>query len=411
MIKKSLYSLLIISLGLFARVNGFAVTLSTSTATKMIVTSEAEFPFYDAKITHNEVDFVSAIDGILNVKSSVDFGSYISATAQLIYYFNDSSSSQITIDKGNISENTSFYIATSKFQSNYEKINYQIKITLKKEQDPQEYYLYWPQQLTASSDTFHTAQITSSISTEIDDTSKETVIKFFSGNQEYGNTKLIIQAQALSAPATITIEQLPVTDNLLPSISLYKTLNKASVSAKNQILSMYRVSASDNIEILKAINAEFFYGIETSKTKFTLKYRTDESYDWEKVNITNTDTSSRLVSANITKLGEYALSVREDLSDKDYRPEKKTKIKAKIVNGTYEGFRFNNLQEGDVVKIYNINGKKIAEITSGDSNGFVWNGKKGTNNNGDWAESGTYIYQIKLKEKGKVISGTIAFVW
>jgi len=411
MIKKSLYSLLIISLGLFACVNGFAVTLSTSTATKMIVTSEAEFPFYDAQITHNGVDYVSAIDGILNVKSSVDFGSYISATAQLKYYFNDSSSSQITIDKGNISENTYFYIATSKFQSNYEKINYQIKITLKKEQDPQEYYLYWPQQLTASSDTFHTAQITSSISTEIDDTSKETVIKFFSGNQEYGNTKLIIPAQALSAPATITIEQLPVTDNLLPSISLYKTLNKASVSAKNQILSMYRVSASDNIEILKAINAEFFYGIETSKTKFTLKYRTDESYDWEKVNITNTDTSSRLVSANITKLGEYAVSVREDLSDKDYRPEKKTKIKAKIVNGTYEGFRFNNLQEGDVVKIYNINGKKIAEITSGDSNGFVWNGKKGTNNNGDWAESGTYIYQIKLKEKGKVISGTIAFVW
>ena len=43
--------------------------------------------------------------------------------------------------------------------------------------------------------------------------------------------------------------------------------------------------------------------------------------------------------------------------------------------------------------------------------GFEWRGREGTNNSGDWAKSGTYIYQIKLKEKSKVISGTIAFVW
>ena len=407
MIRKSLYSLLIISLSLFACVNGFAVTLSTNTATRMLVTSEAEFPFYDAQITHNGVDFVSAIDGILNIKSSVDFGSYVSATAKMIYYFNDAPSSSVTVDKGNISKNTDFYIATPKIQDNYEKINYQIKIALKKENDEQDYFVYWPQQLTASSDTFHTAQITSTKSEVIDDTSKETVIKFFSGNQEYGNTRLVIPEQALSAPTTITIEQLPVPDNLLPSVAI----NKTSGSAKNQMVALYSVNSSDNIEILKAIYAEFFYGIETTETKFALKYRTDESSDWEKVNLKNTDTANKLVSANITKLGQYGIFVKEDLSDKDYRPEKKSKIKAKIANGTYEGFRFNNLQEGDVVKIYNINGKKIAEITNGDSNGFVWNGKRGTNNSGDWAESGTYIYQIKLKEKGKVVSGTIAFVW
>ena len=39
--------------------------------------------------------------------------------------------------------------------------------------------------------------------------------------------------------------------------------------------------------------------------------------------------------------------------------------------------------------------------------GFVWYGK---NNSGQWVESGTYIYQIKVKGKSKLISGTIAFV-
>ena len=70
-------------------------------------------------------------------------------------------------------------------------------------------------------------------------------------------------------------------------------------------------------------------------------------------------------------------------------------------------FEFNNLMSGDVVKIYNINGKKIKEITSGDAGGFEWDGKK---DDGTWAESGAYIYQIKIEGKSKLISGTIAFV-
>ncbi|MBO7431460.1 MAG: hypothetical protein J6U02_01005 [Elusimicrobia bacterium] len=93
----------------------------------------------------------------------------------------------------------------------------------------------------------------------------------------------------------------------------------------------------------------------------------------------------------------------------DYRPAKRVRVKSRI--SSYGGFKFNNLKEGDVVKIYNVNGKKVAELNAGTSDGFEWLGRKGTNNGGDWAESGTYIYQIKVKEKGKVISGTIAFVW
>jgi flagellar hook assembly protein FlgD len=63
--------------------------------------------------------------------------------------------------------------------------------------------------------------------------------------------------------------------------------------------------------------------------------------------------------------------------------------------------------DGDVVKIFNVNGKKIREITSGDSSGFKWDGKK---DDGSYAVSGAYIYQIKVASKSSLISGTIAFV-
>ena len=36
-----------------------------------------------------------------------------------------------------------------------------------------------------------------------------------------------------------------------------------------------------------------------------------------------------------------------------------------------------------------------------------WDGKK---DDGNWADSGTYIYQLKIQGKDKLISGTIAFV-
>jgi hypothetical protein len=91
--------------------------------------------------------------------------------------------------------------------------------------------------------------------------------------------------------------------------------------------------------------------------------------------------------------------------DSDYRPDRRTIVKSRI--GTkYPGFEFNYLHDGDVVKIYNVNGKKVREIDYSD--GFVWNGRT---DDGDWAKSGIYIYQIKLKKNGKIISGTISFVW
>ncbi len=98
-----------------------------------------------------------------------------------------------------------------------------------------------------------------------------------------------------------------------------------------------------------------------------------------------------------------------EIPSESYRPSKRVRVKSRI--SSYGGYKFNNLQEGDVVKIYNVNGKKVAELNAGTADGFEWLGREGTNNSGDWAKSGIYIYQIKLKKDGKIISGTISFVW
>lgn len=99
------------------------------------------------------------------------------------------------------------------------------------------------------------------------------------------------------------------------------------------------------------------------------------------------------------------IAVLEVPTADDCKPVRRTIVKGRI--GTkYPGFEFKNMKEGDVLKIYNVNGKKIREITSGTAEGFVWDGR---DDSGDWAKSGIYIYQLKVD--GKLINGTIAFVY
>jgi len=349
--------------------------------------AEVIFPsFWEATINHTPVNSVSSVNRILNVKSSVEFGGYIRATAQLLYYFDNEETFIDTIDKGSISHKATFYIATPKFQSSYETINYQIKATLKKKDDDKDYYVYWP-----SSDTFHTALITKS-TTNFVVASIGGNVEFESGNQEYKNTKLVVPANALNNDTDITITHL-----------------EAENFDGRGMVTLYKINAeSSGAEIVSgsSLAANFYYGTETNDTKFDLMYRETPASEWEKVTVTGFDAANKIISANVTKFGEYAVFISKNLSSNDYRPTKRIKIKSRIANGTYEGFRFKYLKEGDVVKIYNLNGKKIREITAGDGNGFVWDGRK---DNGDWAESGTYVYQIKVK--GKILSGTIAFVW
>jgi hypothetical protein len=99
------------------------------------------------------------------------------------------------------------------------------------------------------------------------------------------------------------------------------------------------------------------------------------------------------------------IAVLEVPTADDCKPVRRTIVKGRI-GSKYPGFEFKNMKEGDVLKIYNVNGKKIREINSGTAEGFVWDGR---DDSGDWAKSGIYIYQLKVD--GKLINGTIAFVY
>lgn len=343
-------------------------------------------------ITHTAIDAVSSIDRILNAKISVDFGSYTNAkaTAKIKYYVDGDQSTITQEPQGEgiqILNNEEFFIQLPEFLQTSNNTDYQIVVDFHDDQGTLITTVVFP-----SSTTYQHAELTDTVAKDIIASMGGTV-EFNSGNQQYSNTKLEISKDALSADAQIVIKQIPI-DNFDTS------------SSSEQLAAVYKVySIPENIEILSPIKANFYYGLTPTSTKFVLKYKKEETDKWKILTISKTDLQNRIITSNIGKFGYYGIFEKIKEEDSNYRPDKRVRVKARIP--TYGGFKFNNLKDGDVVKIYTTSGKKIAELTTGDAEGFEWKGRKGTNNSGDWAPSGIYIYQIKVK--GKVISGTIVF--
>ena len=339
-------------------------------------------------ITHTAIDAVSSIDRILNAKISVDFGSYTNttATARIKYSVDGGDVQQEPQGEGlSIRNNEEFFIQLPEFLQSATNTDYQIVVDFRDSQGTIIETVMFP-----SETDFQPAILTDTVTKDVVTATGDTVT-FNSGNQKYLSTKLEIVPNVLSANAQIIIKQLPV-----------------ETSSPDQMAALYKVySIPENIEIQAPITATFYYGTKTEATDFVLKYKQTETDSWKNITVSGTDLRNKTVMAYISNFGYYGIFEKSKQEDTDYRPKNRVRIKSRI--STYGGFKFNNLKEGDSVKIYTVTGKKIAELTAGDSEGFEWKGRKGTNNSGDWVESGTYIYQIKVK--GKVISGTIAFVW
>ena len=391
-----------ISITILSLIVLFGVYVCTFAAPINIVKSAfAKFPKVIAKIVHDEIVAVSAIDRLLNAKISVDFTGYESATAKLVYYLNgdQSTKQEEPVNEGKkINNKQDFYIELPQFSDTDTSVSYQIKIALK-DNTGNTFYTYWPS--GASSDTFNTSQITSVASKTIG--AAGGTVELDSGNQEIGNSAITVQPGTFTSDIQVIIEEFDPNDDMFLSIAKSKSVQER--------VRAYSITTVPTIETFSLpLSVQLSNDTKIVAKKFDLKYRKDNSTPWnksEKIKIDRIDTVQKLLFATVTKTGQYMIFAASNLTDNDYRPENRVRVKSRI--STYGGFKFNNLQEGDVVKIYTVNGKKIAELTAGDSEGFEWRGRKGTNNSGDWAESGTYVYQIKVN--GKVISGTIAFVW
>ncbi len=373
---------------LFSASQLFAVIVSTSTKFRArAVMTEPELV-----IIHSQVQKVSPVAKEMVIVGSVDVGSspnYLSEL-KLIYTLPGSSETTEDISFASNLGNVTFSKRIA-FSQESGQIEYKIKATAVKG-------------VSVSTETskFY-AVISASVTANIGTSGGTVTLE--SGNQLYGNTKLVLPSGALSSSEDITITELN-TDQTIDASAASKA------AAQEMMLTCFEITPDMTLTGSAVLN--LYYGSKTTSQNITIKRFNGSS--WVDVDSGSTvslsksvsakapvvNSSSRTVSVEITELGRYATFAGSgSLPDSEYRPKKRV-----VVYGRAE-VEFNNLMDGDVVKIFNINGKKIREITSGDSGGFKWDGKK---DDGSYAESGAYIYQIKVASKSSLISGTIAFV-
>lgn len=98
----------------------------------------------------------------------------------------------------------------------------------------------------------------------------------------------------------------------------------------------------------------------------------------------------------------YAVFPAKALTDNDYRPKEKI-ITPATVDGHNDYATFSGVSPADTINVYDVSGRKIREIVGGQGSS-TWDGK---DDSGRLVESGIYIYQIKLHETGKIVSGTV----
>ena len=212
------------------------------------------------------------------------------------------------------------------------------------------------------------------------------VLTLQSGDQRRGNTLKYFAAGVLLSPSNFRIKEL-YTSESLPFIG-----NQKPVIA-------YEFTPADIVVNSQSLmpSITMYYG-DLAPNMNNIEVKWLNGTVWENVNFTN-DTGMRTVTVNLpltnTKLGYYAIFDKLPLGDSDYRPSHR-------VLRFGESLKFRNLEKGDIVTILDISGRSIRKLTKAP---FEWDGRK---DNGSYAESGSYIYQIKAK--GKIISGSTVFV-
>ena len=358
--------------------------------------SVADFTSIDPKIEHTKIDTVLA-NGILNAKVYSLFGDASSAYVVLEYKVD--SGNVRTVEK-EITNKRDFFVGTPKGEITKENdhVYYRIKAVFNVEDE--DFILYTPSGTSATE--FATVDVVKKIEKEVDGASGG-AISVFCGDQYKGDNGYV----TVNVPGGAYSGQHKVIVDFLDELSNAGAVDNSQT--KENIISAVSVDVEGISDIAAPIQINNLpLQIETRASKFFMQYK--EGADWKNITTANlsVDKQEQIFSFLADSLGRYRVLESIVLSKSSYRPENRIVVKAKVGN-SYPGFEFKYLKEGDTVTIYNLKGRKVRKITAdGSSDITVWNGRR---DNGDWAESGTYLYQIKLKDGGDIISGTIAFVW
>ena len=377
-----------------------AEPLSPTEDTPVTISSVADFSNMYPRVLHTKIDTVLA-NGILNAKTFTYFG--IASYGELTLEYKVDDGEVVPVEEKNIKNKKDIYIGTLEdaIKKGNDYVDYRIKGVFKIDGE-EDFVVYEPADAGASSTTFVRTKVVNKIEKEIDGDSGGT-ISVFAGDQSKGDNGTVI----VNVPGGAYSGNHNVVVDFLDESSIDQ--GSASSKTRQNVISNVAVDVEGVSEINSPIQIKNLpLNNKTNANKFFMQYQ--EGTEWNNITSSNlsVDKTDQLYSFSSPNLGHYRVLESITLSNSSYRPANRIVVKAKV-GSSYPGFEFKYLSEGDKITIYNLKGRKIRKITAdGSSDTTVWDG---TRDNGDWAESGTYIYQIKLKDGGDVISGTIAFVW
>ena len=383
---------------------GVKIEADTQVISDTLYTLIAEFPA--SVITHTPITNVSDNSRYFNAKINVDFGCYTSADAKILYYINGDSSVVREKSKDNIPNKQDFFIDLPQFSETDSSVDYKIEVTLKIRDE--QIKMYYP--VDAEGNPYYIHAVIASASTVVINGDTGGTIDVGTGDQSQGTSSIEITPGSYDGDHEVTFEELDPSlfgfsaPRLAPSKASLEIVGTSPVKAYG-----YAIDGNYDLTLSSPTVLTIAYDGMKSGDNFILKRRsaiTSSSDNDEDVKIEKMDYANKNVIAKVYKTGYDLLFLATEHSTKDFRPARRVIVKARV-ESRGDAFKFNYLTEGDSVKIYNVNGKKVREITSGTSDGFSWDGK---DDNGRYVDSGTYIYQIKVKDRSKVISGTIAFV-
>ncbi|MCL1971439.1 MAG: hypothetical protein FWG57_00395, partial [Endomicrobia bacterium] len=185
-----------------------------------------------------------------------------------------------------------------------------------------------------------------------------------SGDQRYGYSEMLIRPDSLSGDRLIQMKECDIN----------------SLGATPDLVKLYEISTQQTLS--KAAQITLYYG-SSNEGKYIVKYLDGTS--WKKINLSKPqDTLNKTVTFEAASFGQYGIFIEVSAPPPPYRPEYRVfKFGEKLKFGDL-------LQAGDVVTIFDINGRRIRRLTEPP---FEWDGRK---DNGSYAESGSYIYQIKV---------------
>ncbi|MDR1695872.1 MAG: hypothetical protein LBR69_04500 [Endomicrobium sp.] len=326
-------------------------------------------------------------------------GNHFGTTAKSIeieYKYDDEV--EISTQSVDLDGSMSFVSVPLRVSNEASKLHYRLKAAISDPEDsagvdPEKFVKYYPYHANPdnpSETAWITVPIEVSTSVYVSDDVREVILD--NEDQRYGETSVSFLHEGAIEDKTITIKEGAWTDG-----TPYPFFENPEIV---KFYSIYSVDPSVSDVLASSVSAKvtLYYG----NVQNIAKAVSNDAYvafwwdgsSWIELSTSKNNPAARTVEATVGNLGYFAVFANPVRADSEHRPLDRAFRPGELVE-------FRNLSMGDTVTIYNLRGQEISKVDSGSQ--FKWDGKR----DGSYVETGSYIYQIKVK--GKVISGSLVF--